>query len=449
MTASGKQRGSRRAPGWARAVKYPARSQRFLLTARMVSRIYGGYKSIQLLGKLIGAQRVEHLYQRRHRAAAELVYGTAVELEGLLIKGCQFLGTRADILPEEYVEVLSRLQDRVPARPFPEIAAVVERELRRPLSQVFPEFDPLPIASASLAQVHRAKLADGREVAVKVQYPEIAGLVAIDLANLTFFINALARLERNFDLRMVIREISKYVRLELDFEHEAGNAERIRANLQHRTDVLVPRVLREFSTKKLLVMDYLPGIKVTDVAALAAAGIDKQAVARVLSEIFCHQILVDGFFHADPHPGNILVQPGPRLVLLDFGLAKDFPPGFQHGVAKLAGAIILQDKPSIVAAFHDLGFRTRNANGDSLVALGDAFLGQVVRRGKAYADQELIEQFNKDLADALRSNPLVDAPSDILLVVRVMGLLSGIGKQLDSRVDPLSTMLPFLSQSGQ
>ncbi|HVM97727.1 MAG TPA: AarF/UbiB family protein [Candidatus Acidoferrales bacterium] len=413
----------------------------------MVARIYAGYKGIQLLGRAIGEARVDWMYHRQHRIAAETIYQTATTLEGLLIKACQFLGTRADVLPDEFVEVLSRLQDRVPARPFSELAAHVERELRRPVSEVFAEIDPNPVASASLAQVHRAVLHNGRQVAVKIQYPEIADLVAVDLENLRFFINLLARVERNFDLRLVLREIKRYVPLELDFKHEAQNAERIRANLRHREDVIVPRIIHDLTTSKLLVMEYLPGIRITDVDRLTASGIDKHQVAHKLTEIFCQQILVDGFFHADPHPGNILVRPGPQLVLLDFGLAKDFPPGFQQGVVKLAAAILTQDRSAIAQAFRELGFKTKNPDADTLVALGDAFLGQVVRSGKAYADEAMIEQFSKDLAQALRANPLVEAPSDILLVVRVMGLLSGIGKQLDSRVDPLGLMLPFLQQS--
>src|SRR6185436_6407379 len=117
-----------------------------------------------------------------------------------------------------------------------------------------------------------------------------------------------------------------------------------------------------------------------DVAALEQAGIEKTAVARLLSEVYCYQILIDGFFHADPHPGNLLVRPGPILVLLDFGLAKDFPPGFQQGVAQLTGAILQQDAPGVVAAFTALGFRTRSGSGDSLLALADAFLGSAARK---------------------------------------------------------------------
>jgi predicted unusual protein kinase regulating ubiquinone biosynthesis (AarF/ABC1/UbiB family) len=422
--------------------------QRFLIVARMVAVVYGGYKGLQAAEKIAGLNRVAGLYRRHHRRSAEMAYETAIRLQGLLIKSCQFLGTRADILPRQYIEVLSQLHDRVPPRPASEMIAAIEAQLKRPCRSLFAEFDETPLASASLAQVHRARLHDGRDVAVKVQYPEIARLVDVDLANLRFFINILARIERNFDLRVILREVSKYVRLELDFEHEADNAERIRDNLLQRDDVIVPRVLRELSTRKVLVMEYVDGVKVTDVAGLAAAGIDKQDVARLLSEIFCHQILVDGFFHADPHPGNILVQPGPRLVLLDFGLAKDFPPGFAVGVAQLAGAILAQDKKAIAEAFAGLGFRTKTGNSDSLLVLGEAFLGQAARQGKSYADRELMETFEEELAQALRANPIVEAPSDLLLVVRVMGLLSGIGKQLDSRVDPMSVILPFLGGGG-
>ena len=265
------------------SVTSPRNRRRFLAVARLVAQVYGGYKAIELLGKVIGADRVRWMYHRHHSSAAELAYRTATQLQGLLIKACQFLGTRADILPQEYIDVLSQLQDRVPPRPYTEIAALVEQQLRRPLREVFLHFDPRPLAAASLAQVHRARLHDGREVAVKVQYRDIAELVAVDVANLGFCANMLARAEPSFDLRMIIRELGKYVRLELDFEHEAANAIRIRANLLHRQDVAVPEIIPELSTRTVLVMEYLPGIRVTDVEALAAARIDKQEVARLLT----------------------------------------------------------------------------------------------------------------------------------------------------------------------
>src|SRR5207244_8188880 len=189
------------------------------------------------------------------------------------------------------------------------------------------------------------------------------------------FVDLLARLEPNFDFRVVLDEVRKYVPLELDFVHEADNAERMGAQLAARPDVLVPPVVREWSTRRLLVMDYAPGVRVTDVAGLRALGLDPADVARRLLELFCEQLLVHGFFHADPHPGNILVQPGGRLVLLDFGLVMELPVGFRDGIVRLVSAIVRGDSAAVANAFRALGFRTRDDGDDSLAWLGEAFLG--------------------------------------------------------------------------
>jgi aarF domain-containing kinase len=190
-------------------------------------------------------------------------------------------------------------------------------------------------------------------------------------------------------------------------------------------------------------MELLEGIKVTDVAALERAGIDKHLVAQKLVEIFCDQVLRDGFFHADPHPGNILIQPGPKIVLLDFGLAKDFPPTFRDGIVRLTFSILTTNREGIIAAFQELGFRTRNGNPDTLLAFADLFLGSSVKSNKAYADKDLIDQFNEELPRAIRANPVVEVPADVLLVGRMMGLLSGLGKSLDSQVNLFTTIMPY------
>jgi predicted unusual protein kinase regulating ubiquinone biosynthesis (AarF/ABC1/UbiB family) len=197
------------------------------------------------------------------------------------------------------------------------------------------------------------------------------------------------------------------------------------------------------TTRRVLTMELVEGVKVTDINALAELGIDKQQVAQKLIEIFTEMILRDGFFHADPHPGNILVQGGPRLVLLDFGLAKDFPPAIRDGMVRLTFAILTGNRAAIIDAFHDLGFRTRNGDPETLLTLSDLFLGNSVKRNRAYADRELIEEFAEELPRQLRSNPIVEVPADVLLVNRVMGLLSGIGKTLDSRVNLFATLMPY------
>ena len=429
----------------ARLLARRVRVGRFLLVAQMVARIYGGYKFIQWSGRLVSRTGQAERYRRHHRRSAELIYRTALRLQGWLVKACQFIGTRADILPQEYIEVLSRLHDRVPPRPFAVIRKHIEAELKQPLEKVFSSFTPEPVAAASLAQVHEATLHDGRRVAVKVQYPDIAALVDLDLRSVGFFVEWLARLEPRYDFRFILNELRRYIPLELDFVHEGHNAEAVARNFAARgDDALVPRIYWEYTTPCLLVMEFMEGIKVTEVEALRRAGIDPRAVAQKLTEAYLRQILLDGLFHADPHPGNLLVQPGPRLVFLDFGLTKDLPPEFPAEMARLTTAIVRQDAAEIVASFRRLGFVTKNGGSESLLVLGEALLGHSVKENKAYADPEMVERFNGEVSQAMRKDPIVAAPSDLVLVGRVMGLLSGVGKQLGSEVNLVTTLMPYL-----
>jgi predicted unusual protein kinase regulating ubiquinone biosynthesis (AarF/ABC1/UbiB family) len=413
---------------------------RFFTVLSLAIRVYAGYKAIQLWSRLVSDAKSAERLRRQDLRSARALYRTAVKLEGLLIKACQFIATRADILPDEWVGTLSVLHDRVPPRPFEMIRGQIESEMGRPLSALYASFNEQPIASASLAQVHEARLHDGRRCAVKVQYPGIAARVNADLRNLMFVLRILARLESNFDFRAVAREMLKYVPMELDFVNEGHNCEQIGRNLAGRPDVLVPRIYWELTSRRVLTMEFMEGIKITE---LGGTDINRHEVAQKLVEVYCTQILRDGFFQADPHPGNILVQPGPRLVLLDFGLAKEFPPAFRDGVVRLTLAVLTSDQAGIIRAFGELGFKTRNGSLDGMVKVSDLLIGNAIKRGKSYADQDLMKEISDELPRALRANPIVEVPGDILLVSRVMGLLSGLGKSLDSRVDILQTMMPY------
>ncbi len=233
---------------------------------------------------------------------------TATSLGGALIKACQFASSRPDLLPAVYIRTLAPLQDRMPPRSWSEIEKAITRELGRRPADVFADIEREPVAAASIAQVHRARLHDGREVAVKVQYPDIENLVATDLVVLEQIVKAIARLAPAIQLQPIIDYLKETLPPELDFIHEAESMTSLRAALAHRPDALVPAALPELSTERLLVMEYIDGIKITDREALEQAGISPHEVARLLNDLYADQMLHLGILHADPHPGNLLVR---------------------------------------------------------------------------------------------------------------------------------------------
>jgi predicted unusual protein kinase regulating ubiquinone biosynthesis (AarF/ABC1/UbiB family) len=413
-------------------------------------RVYLGLQANRFVARRLAPSDMTARWKRFHRSSARSVYEAAIELQGLPLKGCQFLGTRADVLPREWVKVLSKLQDRVPPRPYPVIRASVERELGASLDEIFASFSQRPVASASLAQVHEARLHDGERVAVKVQYPEIAARVRGDLANLRALFRAVGLLESDFDLMPLVDELGTYVPRELNFVNEAHNLESIGRFFKDRDDIAVPRVHWELTTRRVLVMDYVDGMKVTDRAALAKAEIDPEAVARLLVEAYCEQVFVHGFFHADPHPGNLIVQRrpegGPRLVFVDFGLAKELPAQFRESVLRFAGALLTGNADEMAQGLIELGFETRDGSPESLRDIA-AFILEIAtrfRRG-VRIDKEMTDRFAREVPDRIRENPVVRVPTHLVLLARVLGLLSGVNRSLDSRLDLARALLPYVA----
>ena len=418
----------------------------------MLARVFAGYKLIGLLTRWRGEAWAETRRKRHHRWSAEHIYATAVHNQGLLIKTCQFLSSRPDVVPDDYIDVLSALQDEVPPEPFDVIRNVIERELGRPLDAVFSSFEEVPVASASLAQVHRAVLQDGRVAAVKVQYPGIDRLVDVDLRNIRLLISILGRLERALDLSFIAEEMARMIPLELDFIHEGQNAEAIAANFAGVEDVVVPCIYWEHTTCRVLTMEYVDGVKITDVRAMQAQGIDTAEVAKVLVVAFSEMLLSHGLFHADPHPGNLLVAAGPKLVLVDFGQVKQLGPQFRMLFGQMTRALVADDDSALGRSFRDLGFRMKRDNDKGYVDLGNAYVGNIAREMKAseagWADPDLFRDSYREVLSILRANPLVKIPPDLLFVGRVMGLLNGLSMVLRSRTNLLVEMSRLLDEGA-
>jgi predicted unusual protein kinase regulating ubiquinone biosynthesis (AarF/ABC1/UbiB family) len=442
MSTTSLQRQRRRPPR--------GRSRRFLNLGNVLVRAYLGYKWISFREKRRGFDWAEAARRRHHTWSAELFYDTALRNQGLLIKTLQFLSGRPDIMPDEYVDVLSRLQDEVPPEPFPVIKRAVERELGQPLDAVFLEFDEAPIAAASLAQVHRAVLKDGRVAAVKVQYPEIDRLVEIDLRNMALDLKLLYRLDNTLDFRFVAEEMERMIPAELDFINEGGNAEAIAANFAAVEDVVVPRIYWEHSTRKVLTMEYVEGVKITDVDGIRALGVEPAEVAKILLVAFSEMILRHGFFHADPHPGNLMVMAGPKLVLVDFGQVKDLGPDFKESFIRLTRALLVGDDAATGSTFRDLGFRMKLDTQEGYEQLGSAYVGDIARQMResnaGWADRDMFSESYTRMVRILRGNPLVSVPSDLLFVGRVLGLLNGLSLTLRSRTNLLVEMARLIDR---
>jgi len=241
---------------------------RSLVMATVAADIFVGYTTLNEREKWLPSLVKPRDWELQHQRSANRVLETAASLGGALIKACQFASTRPDLLPAVYIRTLAPLQDRLPPRPWSEIEKAITRELGQPPTEVFAEIEREPVAAASIAQVHRAWLHDGREVAVKVQYPDIENLVTTDLAVLEQIVKAVARLAPAIQLQPIVDYLKETLPLELDFKYEAESMTKLRAALAHRSDALVPAVIPDLSTEHLIVMDYIHGIKITDREAL-------------------------------------------------------------------------------------------------------------------------------------------------------------------------------------
>jgi predicted unusual protein kinase regulating ubiquinone biosynthesis (AarF/ABC1/UbiB family) len=327
---------------------------------------------------------------------------------------------------------------RMRGEPFAVVKDAVERELGKPLGAVFAEFAEAPIASASLAQVHAARLLSGDEVAVKVQYPDIEDIVRTDLRNLERACRVYERFDpQPMELLPLLKELTTHIGMELDFRREAASCDRVREMFADDPSVWIPRVHHDLSTGRVLVMERVSGIKITDRAALEAAGLDPADVVQDLMRVYVRMILAAGFFQADPHPGNLMVTPGGRLIVLDFGLAKELPDGYGLGLFELMFSMMTMNESAMIRAFRELGFETKSGDANTFLLIARRMMS---RSDTGTFEGELTEEMTEELFEAIREDPVVRVPSDFVLVGRVFSFLSGIAHTLGSRANVLAAM---------
>ena len=382
---------------------------------------------------------------RHNRRRAIKIRSNALEMGGVLIKLGQFLSSRVDLLPIEYIEELALLQDEVPGVPFRDIRATVQEELGTQLEELFSSFDAEPIAAASLGQVHEATLKTGERVAVKVRRPHIAEIVEADLASLQYIVTWLNRfspVRKRVNLPLIFREFEDTLRMELDYIAEGHHAERLAIAFRDWTDVSIPRIYWSHSTGRVLTMQYMWGIKVTDFAGLERAGISRSLVADILMRAYLKQVLEDGFFHADPHPGNIFIRPGPVVVFLDHGMVGELSPQTGSNIRRVFLGVVRRDFDDVVLALQKLGFFTRDVDilavKRSLVWAVDTFYEMSLGQLQTVNPFDVLDQ----VQDILYSESF-QIPANFAFLGRALGTLSGLCTALDPSFQFVSVAEPY------
>lgn len=412
-----------------------------------------------VIGRLRGVAKAERRAAFRLQAASRIASALA-DLKGPFAKLGQFMSLRLDLISPETSQALERLRDGVSPLPLATIRNCVEHELGVPIEQAFAHFDPEPLGAASIAQVHRARLPTGEDVAVKVQYPWLEQSLSVDLAICRALVRGVIRWHGK-DMReceQLLAEFESALANELDFTQEARAAGEIAKNLEADVGVVVPEVIAAWSTRRLLTMRYYDAIPIRDRTALEKHGIVAKEVLVILARAYASQVFVDGHFHADPHPGNLFVWPGdtplaaPRLVFIDFGLSRKLSPRLRHELRQAFYALIQRDRSAFVDGMDRLGMIRPGAKNDVREAV-DAMFDRIEQSGGALGLAGTQVLSLKDEAKALlRETRGLTLPSDLLLYAKTLAYVFALGEELDPEVDMMKLSLPhllrFLAQAG-
>ncbi|HEU0264895.1 MAG TPA: AarF/UbiB family protein [Geobacterales bacterium] len=395
-------------------------------------------------------ERGRRILRRQENAFAELTPAQRMrlvfeELGPTFIKLGQLLSTRPDVIPPPYVEEFAKLQDRVLPLPYPVIRDEVERALGGSVGDIFSLIDEEPLAAASIAQVHRAALASGEEVVVKVRRPGIRELVETDIDVLMGLAHLMERhmpLSELFEPMALVKEFARTIRREMDLHREGRTIERFAESFRGVDYLSFPRVYWQATSESLLTMEYVPGIKSTDIAALEAAGLDRKLIARRGADAFLIQVLEHGFFHGDPHPGNVRILPGNRICLLDYGMVGHLESRQKRYISDLILAIVERDPDGVITLLQNSGDMGESVNLRALRRDLAAFIDD-------YYETPLRQlQVGRMLLDftAIITTHRISLPPDLMLLIKALVNIEGMGRELDPDFDMIEHLRPYMER---
>ncbi|MEB3293458.1 MAG: AarF/ABC1/UbiB kinase family protein, partial [Synechococcales bacterium] len=379
---------------------------------------------------------------QRGRRAQWLV-ATLLDLGPTFIKIGQALSTRADLLPLEYVKALTRLQDQVPCFPVDQAIATIETELGAPLSSLYQEFDRTPIAAASLGQVHRAKLHSGEDVVVKVQRPGLDRLFDLDFRVLKQLVQVAKRVlpgSQHVDLDAIYQEFTEILYREVDYVREAMNADRFRRNFLDHEYIVVPKVYPRFTTKRVLTMEYMPGIKVNERSKLEAIGINPKDINHIGICAYLKQLLQDGFFQADPHPGNMAVSTDGKLIFYDFGMMAEVQPMNKDQMVQTFFAVLKKDTDQVVTALTDMGLIEPLSDMTPVRRIIKFLLERFTEKP---VEIQAFKSLRNELYSLFEQQPF-RLPARMTFIIKALTTLDGVARDLDPQYNLLAAAKPFV-----
>jgi predicted unusual protein kinase regulating ubiquinone biosynthesis (AarF/ABC1/UbiB family) len=380
---------------------------------------------------------------RTHQKRSKWLVRTILDLGPTFIKVGQSLSTRIDLLPLEYVIALSELTDRVPAFPVQEAIAVIEAELGKSIYTIYRDFDPKPLAAASLGQVHRARLHSGEEVVVKIQRPGLKQLFDLDSLAVAKLIKVLQRFwqaARRYDLEGIYDEFFTVLYQEIDYQHEGKNADRFRQNFAEHPRIVVPKVYWDYSSTKVLTLEYVPGIKVDQKEALRDAGIDPKQINQLGICCYLKQFLQDGFFHADPHPGNLAVTIQGNLVFYDYGMMAEVPAMSRDQMVKSFFAILRKDTNVVVDTLLEMGLIAKVGDMTPVKRIMKFVLDKFTEKP---VDIRAFEEMRSEIVTLFESQPF-RLPAKMTYVLKSISTLDGIARILDPEYNLTAAAQPFV-----